>query len=181
MFKVTKDGDCHALAAWFTLHLDETEKLSTAPKSIDARSGGGLNDKTCWQQAIFPVTSTNSKVYRDTSEIKAKFKIHKHVELLSYDAITSEHSAVNGNGCATNGDINHLVLRLPSASISWLNCEKLEQVAQWLAYYAARDVCCTNVLDLTAADVAPVFSLQLAKTCVQAAARYEMIILLIFY
>ena len=47
----------------------------------------------------------------------------------------------------------------------WMNCDKMEQVAQWLAYYATNPesgVSCSNILDLT--GEVPVVSLQLAKT-----------------
>ncbi len=46
-----------------------------------------------------------------------------------------------------------------------MSCDKMEQVAQWLAYYATNPesgVSCSNILDLT--GEVPVVSLQLAKT-----------------
>ena len=129
IFPVTKDGTCHAIAAWFTLHLDETQKFSTAPRGLGP--GGAVNhEKTCWQQAIFPITPSKTtskqygKLYKEVSEIKATFKIHNHVEFVSYEVSTAaDHEpAVNGNGCASrwepNGEGNNSQLvELPSSSI----------------------------------------------------------------
>ena len=127
-FPVTKDGACHALAAWFTLHLDETHKISTAPRGL---SPGGLvnHEKTCWQQAIFPITPNRTtskkcdKLYKDVSEMKATFKILNHVELVAYEVSTEANNgeavAVNGNGCASRweeGNTSQLV-ELPPSSI----------------------------------------------------------------
>ncbi len=127
-FPVTKDGACHALAAWFTLHLDETHKISTAPRGL---SPGGLvnHEKTCWQQAIFPITPNRTtgkkcdKLYKDVSEFKATFKILNHVELVAYEVSTVASNvwpvAVNGNGCASRweeGNSSPLV-ELPPSSI----------------------------------------------------------------
>lgn len=43
---VIQDGDVDALAVWFELHLDQENSISTGP-----------DEDTCWEQAIYPVTS----------------------------------------------------------------------------------------------------------------------------
>ena len=48
---VTQEGELDALAVWFQLHLDEENSLSTGPQ-----------EDTCWEQAIYPVHSTKSKM-----------------------------------------------------------------------------------------------------------------------
>lgn len=43
---VIEDGDVDALAVWFELHLDRDNSISTGP-----------DEDTCWEQAIYPVSS----------------------------------------------------------------------------------------------------------------------------
>ncbi|KAG7333719.1 hypothetical protein KOW79_002126 [Hemibagrus wyckioides] len=43
---VIQDGDVDALAVWFELHLDQENSISTGP-----------DEDTCWEQAIYPVSS----------------------------------------------------------------------------------------------------------------------------
>jgi len=148
-FNVNRDGECHAMAAWFTLTLDDDVSLSTSPE-----------EGSCWHQAIFPVLSDKTKVYKDSSIIEVEFKIHKHVEMINFEARFIQPPTVNGNGVEKrcSGD----KIYLPSSYINMINCTTMEQIYQWTAYYASRDVCCENILDLT--SELPLLSLQLAKT-----------------
>ncbi|XP_054460471.1 protein arginine N-methyltransferase 9 [Anoplopoma fimbria] len=55
---VTQEGELDALAVWFQLHLDEESSLSTGPK-----------EDTCWEQAIYPVHSTDGFVLKPQDEL----------------------------------------------------------------------------------------------------------------
>jgi len=144
----TADGDCDAIAAWFTLHLDETERIETAP-----------GKKTCWHQAIFPVKSLKSKVHKGNTLIILKFSIKKHVELKTIDFREKEDKFTNGNGICPS-KMRKDDLSLPTWCLKQINSGILEQVYQWVAYYAARDVGCSNILDCTGL---PLLGLQVAK------------------
>ena len=48
---VKQKGRLDALAVWFDLHLDDTVTISTA-----------ANNKTCWEQAIYPITSITKRI-----------------------------------------------------------------------------------------------------------------------
>lgn len=55
---VTQEGELDAIAVWFHLHLDKESSLSTGPQ-----------EDTCWEQAIYPVHSTNCKLLADILEM----------------------------------------------------------------------------------------------------------------
>nr|XP_040042611.1 protein arginine N-methyltransferase 9 [Gasterosteus aculeatus aculeatus] len=55
---VTQEGQLDALAVWFQLHLDEESSLSTGPQ-----------EDTCWEQAIYPVYSTDGFVLKPEDEL----------------------------------------------------------------------------------------------------------------
>ncbi|KAM8880519.1 protein arginine N-methyltransferase 9 [Spinachia spinachia] len=55
---VTQEGELDALAVWFQLHLDEESSLSTGPQ-----------EDTCWEQAIYPVYSTDGFVLKPRDEL----------------------------------------------------------------------------------------------------------------
>ncbi|KAK9540549.1 hypothetical protein VZT92_002994 [Zoarces viviparus] len=55
---VTQEGELDALAVWFQLHLDEESSLSTGPQ-----------EDTCWEQAIYPVHSTDGFVLKPRDEL----------------------------------------------------------------------------------------------------------------
>ncbi|XP_037546454.1 protein arginine N-methyltransferase 9 isoform X2 [Nematolebias whitei] len=85
---VTQEGQLHALAVWFQLHLDKENSLSTGPQ-----------EDTCWEQAIYPIHSfvlkPQDKLIVEVScqdaylrlnsvaVLRDSYKIHldKHVEL----------------------------------------------------------------------------------------------------
>ncbi|XP_023335504.1 protein arginine N-methyltransferase 9 isoform X2 [Eurytemora carolleeae] len=211
---VSENGDLDALVGWFTLHLDENERINTEPGS-----------ETCWQQAIFPLNLMHNKVYKTESVISTEFKIHNHVELNNCKISTKQNGLLNplngslsllngfptnsesnglssngptlsSNGCAvssnghfttSNGRLTssngHLtssnghiessngkleiripkdLLYLPESELKRINCSKLEEVYQWVAYYAIREVCCESILDYT--WMIPLLSLQITKS-----------------
>ncbi|KAM6940472.1 protein arginine N-methyltransferase 9 [Xenentodon cancila] len=55
---VTQEGELDALAVWFQLHLDKESSLSTGPQ-----------EDTCWEQAIYPVHSTDCFVLKPRDEL----------------------------------------------------------------------------------------------------------------
>lgn len=63
---VTQEGGLDALAVWFQLHLDEDNSLSTGPQ-----------EDTCWEQAIYPVHSTEGTTQQTLMGVLGRAIFHK--------------------------------------------------------------------------------------------------------
>ena len=127
-WEATRDGSWDAVAAWFRLSLDQETSLSTEAGS-------------CWEQAVFPVTCRRNKVYRQSS-LGATFRIQNHVAM---EGVTMHHGATNGNG--TEAAAAKPELRAPPSILQQLNSGARQTVAQWAAYYCARDLAPGQLLD----------------------------------
>ena len=66
----------------------------------------------------------------------------------------SYNMQVNG----VNGIQSQMVLdkhiTLPSDMVKFLNCKLWGEVSQWVAYYLARDMACSSILDMTCCPTA---------------------------
>jgi len=132
-FSVTSDGRLDAIVGWFDLKLDENNIISNS-----------IEDKSCWEQAIFPILQDKRKVYRSCSIIETKFLIKKHVAL---EEVTINNH-IEGNG--VNGVVETKeAMLVNSSAIQQLNSDKRGNISQWVAYYAAQDGHLLSILDMT--------------------------------
>ena len=151
-FTADLDGECDAVAGYFSLVLDEDNVISTQP-----------DNKSCWDQVIFPVTTLKKTVYKK-SRIQVKCLVKKHIAL---ESISIEHDKleVNGNGSHDQQGPTEDMLVSPLV-VRQLNSDTRAGVLQWLSYYVARDIRPKNVLDLT--QQFPDAALQILKLCHEA-------------
>jgi len=146
-FLASVDGECDAVAGWFKLHLDQNNTISSEP-------GGD----SCWEQVLFPVRRKRRKVYK-SSTVEVEFFVKKH---LLMQRVEISHN-MQGNG--VNGIQSQIVLdkqiTLPSDMVKFLTCKLWGEVSQWVAYYLARDMACSSILDMT--HHPPAMALQVLK------------------
>ena len=147
-FTADMDGECDALAGYFDLVLDEDNVIST-----------GVEDKSCWDQVIFPVTESYKTLYK-RSRIQVKFLVKKHIAL---ESISIEHDRLEVNGNGVHQEAPREEMLVSPLIVRQLNFEVRSGVTQWLSYYVARDLKPRSVLDLTGHF--PDAALQILKLC----------------
>ena len=93
------------------------------------------------------------------STVEVEFFVKKHL-LMQRVEITHN---MQGNG--VNGIQSQMVIdkqiTLPSDMVKLLNCKLWGETSQWVAYYLARDITCSSILDMT--HHPPAMALQVLK------------------
>ena len=95
---------------------------------------------------ILPVSKKRKKVHKN-STVEVEFFAKKHLLTLRVE-ITHN---MQGNG--VNGIQSLMVMdkqiTLPSDMVKLLNCTLWGEMSQWVAYYLARNMTCSSILDMT--------------------------------
>uniref|UniRef100_M3XGP2 Protein arginine methyltransferase 9 n=1 Tax=Latimeria chalumnae TaxID=7897 RepID=M3XGP2_LATCH len=81
---IAKEGVLDALVAWFVLHLDAENSLSTGP-----------DEETCWEQAVYPVQSTLNCVVKPGDMLVVDVSCQGYYLWISSVAVLSSEGSVD--------------------------------------------------------------------------------------